>query len=111
MQVASLRFRWYAPASSLKNLCNRGCLSVLVLLQSHKATRYARELHVATIEGSCASRVCHGETVWDVFRSIDGTMEELNGRSESCLHLNFMLALLHTGYEMPIDRGEDCKED
>ena len=49
-------------------------------------------------------RVCHGETAWDVFRGIEGAMEELNERPESCLDLNFMLALLHTGYEIPIDR-------
>jgi guanosine-diphosphatase len=49
-------------------------------------------------------RVCHGKDEWDIFHSIEGAIEELNGRPESCLDLNFMLALLHTGYEMPIDR-------
>jgi Golgi nucleoside diphosphatase len=28
----------------------------------------------------------------------------IEDRPEWCLDLNFMLALLHTGYEMPIDR-------
>jgi len=28
----------------------------------------------------------------------------LTGRPETCLDLNFMFALLHLGYEMPIDR-------
>lgn len=53
-----------------------------------------------------AHRVCDGEASgsWDVFHSVDGAIEELRGRPESCLDLNFMVALLHTGYEMPIDR-------
>jgi guanosine-diphosphatase len=51
-----------------------------------------------------AHRVCHGEEHWDVFHSIDGAMKELKDRPEWCLDLNFQLALLHTGYEMPIDR-------
>ena len=50
------------------------------------------------------SRVCGGEEHWDVFRSIPGAIEELQGRPEHCLDLNFMMALLHTGYELPIDR-------
>jgi guanosine-diphosphatase len=50
------------------------------------------------------SRVCHGGDAWKVFESVPGALEELNDRPESCLDLNFMLALLHTGYEMPIDR-------
>ena len=54
------------------------------------------------------ARVCEGpggkNKAWDVFHAIDGAMDELSGRPESCLDLNFMLALLHTGYEMPIDR-------
>ncbi|KAF2103932.1 nucleoside phosphatase GDA1/CD39 [Rhizodiscina lignyota] len=53
-----------------------------------------------------AHRVCDGEASgsWDVFHSVDGALEELRDRPESCLDLNFMVALLHTGYEMPIDR-------
>ncbi|KAF1957713.1 hypothetical protein CC80DRAFT_32570 [Byssothecium circinans] len=51
-----------------------------------------------------ANRVCKGEEAWDVFHSVDGAMKELTGRPEYCLDLNFMLALLHTGYDMPIDR-------
>jgi guanosine-diphosphatase len=49
------------------------------------------------------SRVCHGKDQWDVFESVEGALEELE-RPDHCLDLNFMLALLHTGYEMPIDR-------
>ncbi|PHH90923.1 hypothetical protein CDD83_2261 [Cordyceps sp. RAO-2017] len=48
--------------------------------------------------------VCTGKAGWDVFSSMPDAMEELSGRPEHCLDLNFMLALLHTGYEMPIDR-------
>ncbi|PNS19289.1 hypothetical protein CAC42_2466 [Sphaceloma murrayae] len=53
-----------------------------------------------------ANRVCTGGEggSWEVFQGIEGAMEELQGRPETCLDLNFMLALLHTGYEMPIDR-------
>lgn len=57
-----------------------------------------RELHDLT------SRVCAGGDAWKVFESIPGAMDELNDRPDTCLDLNFMLALLHTGYEMPIDR-------
>lgn len=51
-----------------------------------------------------ANRVCQGETAWDVFHSVDGAVKELQDRPEWCLDLNFQLALLHTGYDMPIDR-------
>jgi len=50
------------------------------------------------------ARVCQGGDAWTVFDSIPGAMEELQDRPETCLDLNFMMALLHTGYEMPIDR-------
>lgn len=50
------------------------------------------------------ARVCQGGESWNVFESIPGAMEELRDRPETCLDLNFMLALLLTGYEMPIDR-------
>ncbi|KAF7184929.1 putative guanosine-diphosphatase [Pseudocercospora fuligena] len=50
------------------------------------------------------ARVCQGGDAWNVFKSVPGALDELNDRPESCLDLNFMLALLHTGYEMPIDR-------
>lgn len=50
------------------------------------------------------ARVCKGGDAWKVFESVPGAMEELEDRPETCLDLNFMLALLHTGYEMPIDR-------
>lgn len=50
------------------------------------------------------ARVCQGGDSWRVFESVPGAMEELTTRPETCLDLNFMMALLHTGYEMPIDR-------
>jgi guanosine-diphosphatase len=50
------------------------------------------------------AKVCGGEGSWDVFHSIKGAVDELAQRPEHCLDLNFMLALLHTGYEMPLDR-------
>ncbi|OQO14190.1 putative guanosine-diphosphatase [Cryoendolithus antarcticus] len=56
-----------------------------------------RELH------SLTERVCTGGEAWKVFEGVEGAMKELE-RPDQCLDLNFMLALLHTGYEMPIDR-------
>jgi guanosine-diphosphatase len=46
--------------------------------------------------------VCGEEESWNIFS--DNALKELKGRPEWCLDLNFMLALLHTGYEMPIHR-------
>ncbi|KAK9774207.1 hypothetical protein AB5N19_13769 [Seiridium cardinale] len=57
-----------------------------------------RELHDLT------HTVCGGESQWDVFHSIPGALDELRDRGESCLDLSFMTGLLHTGYDMPIDR-------
>jgi guanosine-diphosphatase len=48
--------------------------------------------------------VCMGRDAWDVFASVPQALEELDDRPEWCLDLSFMLALLHTGYEMPVDR-------
>ena len=54
------------------------------------------------------ARVCDGpksdKGSWQPFRAINGAIPELMDRPEHCLDLNFMLALLHTGYEMPIER-------
>ncbi|KAH7152106.1 nucleoside phosphatase family-domain-containing protein [Dactylonectria estremocensis] len=57
-----------------------------------------REMH------DLAHTVCMGKPAWDVFSTVPGAMEELLDRPEHCLDLNFMMALLHTGYDMPIDR-------
>jgi len=51
-----------------------------------------------------AARVCGGEAAWDVFGSVPGALKELRDRPEHCMDLNFMVALTHTGYEMPLDR-------
>ncbi|KAJ9297333.1 hypothetical protein DTO271G3_4626 [Paecilomyces variotii] len=56
------------------------------------------ELHRLT------STVCAGEDSWSVFEGVQGALEELRDRPETCLDLNFMLGLLHTGYEMPLSR-------
>ncbi|KAI9830487.1 MAG: Guanosine-diphosphatase [Phylliscum demangeonii] len=50
------------------------------------------------------AQVCAGERAWAVFASVDGALPDLRGRPEWCLDLSFMTALLHTGYEMPLDR-------
>lgn len=57
-----------------------------------------RDLHDLT------QTVCRGRESWGVFKSIPKALEDLEGRPEHCLDLNFMMALLHTGYEMPIER-------
>lgn len=50
------------------------------------------------------SQICQGSKGWSAFSAMPDAIEELKGRPEWCLDLSFMLALLHTGYEMPIDR-------
>ncbi|CCX12063.1 Similar to Probable guanosine-diphosphatase; acc. no. Q8TGG8 [Pyronema omphalodes CBS 100304] len=50
------------------------------------------------------AKVCGGEESWGVFSGFDKALEELRDRPEYCLDLSFMVALLHTGYEMPMDR-------
>lgn len=57
-----------------------------------------KEMHETT------AKVCGGAKAWGVFQPIPDAMVELTGRPEYCLDLSFMLALLHTGYEMPLDR-------
>lgn len=50
------------------------------------------------------ARVCEGKDGWGIFEGVEGAMAELEDRPEWCLDLNFMMALLHTGYEMPVGR-------
>lgn len=50
------------------------------------------------------NKVCGGEKDWDLFTSVSGALEELRDRPEHCMDLSFMVALAHTGYDMPIDR-------
>lgn len=56
------------------------------------------ELHQLT------STVCAGEDSWSVFDGVEGALKDLRGRADWCLDLNFMMGLLHTGYEMPLSR-------
>ncbi|SZF02463.1 unnamed protein product [Blumeria hordei] len=56
------------------------------------------ELHRLT------EQVCGGESEWELFSAVPGAFAELQGRPEHCLDLNYIVALLHTGYEMPIER-------
>ncbi|KAF1847210.1 guanosine-diphosphatase [Cucurbitaria berberidis CBS 394.84] len=51
-----------------------------------------------------ADRVCQGEKAWDVFAAVPKALDELKGRPEWCLDLNFQYELLRSGYGMPIDR-------
>lgn len=51
-----------------------------------------------------AAQVCAGDKAWSAFEAVDGALAELRDRPEHCLDLSFMLALLHTGYDMPLDR-------
>lgn len=57
-----------------------------------------KEMHDLT------DRVCGGPPHWDTFESVPDAIQELEDRPEWCLDLNFMMALLHTGYEIPIER-------
>jgi guanosine-diphosphatase len=57
-----------------------------------------RELHDLT------AKVCGGEKTWESFAGVEGAVADLRDRPEWCLDLSFMNALLHTGYDMPIDR-------
>ena len=50
------------------------------------------------------AKVCEGEKGWGVFSGVEGALKELKGRPEYCLDLNFMVGLLHTGYELGLNR-------
>ncbi|KAF6223153.1 hypothetical protein HO173_013253 [Letharia columbiana] len=50
------------------------------------------------------AKVCEGEKGWASFGAVEGALEELKGRPEYCLDLNFMVGLLHTGYDMGLNR-------
>ena len=53
-----------------------------------------------------AQQVCSGPDAWDVFSAIQGAKEELKEIGpEWCLDLNFMDALLISGYEFNLERG------
>jgi guanosine-diphosphatase len=48
-----------------------------------------------------AGKVCRGKDSYDSFAALDGATEALDKNPEWCLDLNFIVALLHTGYEIP----------
>ena len=51
------------------------------------------------------ANVCAGEKEgWGIFEGVEGALDELQGRPEYCLDLSFMIGLLHTGYEMGLQR-------
>ena len=50
------------------------------------------------------AKVCEGEKGWASFGAVEGALGELRDRPEYCLDLNFMVGLLHTGYEMGLQR-------
>jgi len=52
-----------------------------------------------------AKTVCNGETLWtSAFSAIDGSIKSLKDEPQWCLDLSFQVALLHTGYEIPLHR-------
>jgi guanosine-diphosphatase len=57
-----------------------------------------REMH------DLANSVCGGEPAWDVFSAVPGALDALRKNPMWCMELNFMVTLLHEGYDMPMDR-------
>ncbi|ONH69304.1 Guanosine-diphosphatase [Cyberlindnera fabianii] len=52
-----------------------------------------------------AKVVCNGESTWtDALSAIDGSIKELKEEPQWCLDLSFQVALLHTGYDIPLHR-------
>ncbi|KAK9474251.1 nucleoside phosphatase family-domain-containing protein [Dipodascopsis tothii] len=49
-------------------------------------------------------KVCKGASAWSSFAAIPGALAELEDRPEWCLDLNFMVAMLNAGYDIPIER-------
>jgi guanosine-diphosphatase len=54
--------------------------------------------HIKTL----ADQVCQGPATWET--SFPNSLDELYDRPEYCLDLSFMFAMLHHGYEIPLDR-------
>lgn len=49
--------------------------------------------------------VCNGEDVWEsVFSGVEGSVEKLKKEPEWCADLSFQVSLLHTGYDIPLQR-------
>lgn len=52
-----------------------------------------------------AKIVCNGNSFWEkMLGSLNGALEELNNEPNYCLDLSFMVAMLHTGYDIPLHR-------
>ncbi len=52
-----------------------------------------------------ANTVCKGDSTWkSAFSSIDGAVKQLEDEPHWCLDLNFMVSMLHTGYDIPLNR-------
>ncbi|KAH3687683.1 hypothetical protein WICPIJ_001336 [Wickerhamomyces pijperi] len=52
-----------------------------------------------------AKVVCNGETTWiNSLAAIEGSVKELKEEPQWCLDLSFQVALLHTGYDIPLHR-------
>lgn len=49
-------------------------------------------------------KVCKGKDAYDSFKAIDGAVKELESEPFWCMDLSYMMALLHTGYDIPIHR-------
>lgn len=49
-------------------------------------------------------KVCTGKDSYDSFRAIDGAVKELEDNPQWCGDLSYMLAILHTGYDIPVSR-------
>lgn len=47
------------------------------------------------------TKVCKGAEAYDSFSVFPGAVDELEKNPEWCQELNYMIALLHTGYEIP----------
>lgn len=47
------------------------------------------------------SQVCKGPEAYDSFSTFSGAIEQLQENPQWCQELNYMLALLHTGYDIP----------
>ncbi|CAI4060773.1 hypothetical protein SUVZ_05G0300 [Saccharomyces uvarum] len=52
-----------------------------------------------------ARTVCNGEEIWkSVFTGIEGSLDNLRSDPYFCLDLSFQVSLLHTGYDIPLNR-------
>jgi guanosine-diphosphatase len=50
------------------------------------------------------AKVCKGKSVYDSFEAIDVAVQQLEENPQWCLDLSYMVAILHTGYDIPVHR-------